>query len=254
MITALVGKPGSGKSYYAVSRVLAERERYKHVSILMDGVDIPGVRVLTIDDCAPIAEGGMMRRATNPRGWVTLGEGPALLVLDECQRIWGTQGGKISAELRPELCRYRGGKGQTLSQADREFFQQHRHYKVDVLIIAQSVGQITTQLALLVDRTIEVRPVWKKLTGGSRLGNTLSLRYREGADDEGRVVAREAVKVDQRVFAHYKSYDGDVQCGDAPALSSGYGRGLAAKAVLLAGALQISHRSSCSGRRRVDRP
>ena len=217
MITAIVGKPGSGKSYYAVSKVLADGAKYKHVSMLLDGVDIPGVRVLSIDDVAPIAPGGSMRQASDPRGWVRLGDGPALLVLDEAQRIWGTQ----------------GGKGQTLSQVHREFFQQHRHYSVDVVLIAQAVGQITTQLAVLVDRTIEVKPVLKKLLGGSRLGTTLSLRYREGADDEGRIVAREVVKVDQRVFAHYRSYDGD-QGGDAPALTSGYGRGMMGKVVLLA--------------------
>ena len=218
MITALVGKPGSGKSYYAVKRVLDSVERYKHVSMLMDGVDIAGVRVLTIDDVAPMDAGGMMRAAGNPRDWVTLGEGPALLVLDEVQRVWGTQ----------------GGKGQTLTQIHREFFQQHRHYGVDIIIIAQSVAQVTTQLAVLVDRTIEVRPVAKKLFGGTKLGRTLSLRYREGADDEGKIVAREMHRVDARVFAHYRSYDDAAMTGDAPALTSGYAGGLGRKMVLFA--------------------
>lgn len=213
MITAIVGKPGSGKSYYAVSRVLSERDRYKHVSILMDGVNgIPGARVLSIDDVAPLDPGGMMRRSTDPRGWVTIGKGPCLLVLDEVQRVWGTQ----------------GGKGQTLSQADREFFQQHRHYGLDVLLIAQSVGQITTQLALLVDRTLEIRPVGKKLFGGTGLGKVLSIRVREGADDEGRVVARMAAKVDPLVFGHYSSYDDGVD-GEAPAAVGAYAGGLAVK-------------------------
>lgn len=216
LITAIVGKPGSGKSYYACSRVLQDAPRYKHVSILMDGVQgIPGVRVLSIDDVAPLDQGGMMRRASDPRGWVTTGEGSALLVLDEVQRIWGTQ----------------GGKGQTLSQADREFFQMHRHLGLDVIVIAQGIAQITTQLAVLVDRTIAVKPPAKKMFGGTRLGRVLSLTMREGADDQGPVVQRQMVRVRQEVFAHYRSFEEGVE-GEATPLMSGYAATLGSKGLL----------------------
>ena len=215
MITAIVGKPGNGKSYYACSRVLADAARYAHVSILMDGVQgIPGVRVLSIDDVAPLDPGGMMRRASNPRGWVETGGGSSLLVLDEVQRIWGTQ----------------GGKGQTLSQNDREFFQMHRHLGLDVIVIAQSVAQITTQLAVLVDRTISVKPPGKKFFGGTKLGRVLSLTTREGASDDGPVVSRQMVKVRPEVFAHYRSFQDGIE-GEAAPLMSGYG-GMATGKVL----------------------
>lgn len=213
MITAIVGKPGSGKSYYACSRVLADAARYRHVSVLMDGVQgIPGVRVLSIDEVAPVAESGMMRRASDPRGWVDTGGGSSLLVLDEVQRIWGTQ----------------GGKGQTLSQADREFFQMHRHLGLDVIVIAQGVAQITTQLAVLVDRTIAVKPVGKKFWGGTGLGRVLSLSVREGAADEGAVVQRQMVRVRPEVFAHYRSFEEGI-AGESTPLMSGYAGALGSR-------------------------
>lgn len=152
MITLITGTPGAGKTLYTISQLLPE---FKDRKIFIDG--IPD---LLIDH--ELASGEVNKW----KSWLPSG---AVLVVDECQRIWRTRG--------------------TGSQVPEGVaaMETHRHTGNDIVLITQHPNLLDANVRRLVGRHLHVRRLfgwnraivyeWDSATDPSKVGNAVKRSF-----------------------------------------------------------------------------
>ena len=129
MITLITGTPGAGKTLYTVACVLPS---FKDRTLYVDG--IPD---LLIDHEQPLGE------VDDWKNWLPAG---AVLVVDECQRIWRPRGS--GSKVPPGVAA----------------METHRHTGNDIVLITQHPNLLDPNVRRLVGRHIHIR----RLFGWSR--------------------------------------------------------------------------------------
>jgi zona occludens toxin len=131
-MTLVTGKPGAGKTLWALGEVLAAVRAGRAVFCNVDGLD-PSVGALPVGDSGdPVADA---------RAWETLPDG-ALIVLDECQRAFPPRNSMAAVPA------YISG------------FETHRHRALDFVLITQGPRLIDRHLHDLIDRHVHLFRVW----------------------------------------------------------------------------------------------
>lgn len=173
MITLITGTPGSGKTLYAVSRIIKEINDNPDRPIY---TDIKGLRIDGVQDA--------------PDDWRTTPEG-SLIVYDECQ-------------YRDMFKRERG---RTRYEAILDL-TTHRHTGRDIWLITQSPTFLHTDVLAVVGEHIHVdRPM------GAKLANLYKWRQAEtkpqGRTVKEKAENRSLFKYDKTLFDYYDSVDVD---------------------------------------------
>lgn len=127
MITLITGTPGSGKTLFAVSQLLAGE--YKTRRLLVSGIDSLTLPHELLDD-------------DGVRRWPELVQSGDVVVIDEVQRLWRPRaaGAKVPDDI---------GKLET-----------HRHFGVDFVLITQHPMLLDQNVRRLVGRHIHVRRIF----------------------------------------------------------------------------------------------
>jgi zona occludens toxin len=131
-ITLVTGKPGAGKTLWALGEVLAAVRAGRVVFCNVDGLD-PSVGALPVGDSGDAV--------ADARAWETLPDG-ALIVLDECQRAFPPRNSMAAVPA------YISG------------FETHRHRALDFVLITQGPRLIDRHLHDLIDRHVHLFRVW----------------------------------------------------------------------------------------------
>lgn len=182
MITLLEGTPGSGKSYHAIAEyVLPWVRAGRRLYVAIDGFHLD--RLAAFEG---LEQTDLERQITL---WNTSEAIPSLLpsvapgsavVLDEAQTIFRAKEKQPGDVLR--------------------WLETHRHFGVDVLLLAQDFRQMTSGVTRLVEVTIKFRRM-------ERFG--LRRRYQafvRGNPEETEVIRQFLGKYDARVYSYYSSY------------------------------------------------
>lgn len=166
MITLITGTPGSGKTLYAVSMLLAKE--YAGRPLYVDGIP-----ELTIEH----------EPAQDPEKWhewIPHGK-DAVLVIDECQRVWRPR--HYGKEVPPGVAA----------------METHRHLGVDIVLITQHPNLLDSNVRRLVGRHIHVRRLWG-------MGRTLTYEWDGASDPQRTSTAISTPwKYPKKAFTWYKS-------------------------------------------------
>lgn len=187
MLRIVTGKPGSGKSYYAISRITSEHCIYDHIAaqydlkprihlcLSLDGVRIDHVR---FDDL--VRQHGLAQ-VVNVDYWKPIAEryDRIVLVIDEAQRYFPS-----NARDLPNSVFY--------------FFEYHRHLGIDLYLLTQHASSLHRRVLNICEQYIEAAP--PSLRGLGKL-----FRYRTVDVTTGAVISRSVLKADPRVFRAYQS-------------------------------------------------
>ncbi|MDH5725742.1 MAG: zonular occludens toxin domain-containing protein [Nitrospira sp.] len=182
MITLLEGTPGSGKSYYAVADYLLPWLRAgRRIYVAVDGFYLD---------------------------WLALFEGRALPDLQQQVTLW-TDRTRIpslllSIEPGSAVCL---DEAQTIFRAKEKvpgeilrWLETHRHYGVDLLLMAQDYRQLTSGVTRLVESTIKFRRM-------ERFGMRRRFQgFVRGNPEETEVIRTLIGRYEPKIYAYYSSY------------------------------------------------
>jgi zona occludens toxin len=182
MITLLEGTPGSGKSYYAVADyVLPWLRAGRRLYVAVDGFYLDR---LALFEGRPLPELQQQVTLWHDRSLI-----PSLLpniepgsavCLDEAQTIF-----RAKEKVPGEILRW---------------LETHRHYGVDLLLMAQDYRQLTSGVTRLVESTIKFRRMerfgWRRRFQGFVRGNP----------EETDVIRTLIGRYDPKIYAYYSSY------------------------------------------------
>ncbi|MDR4469883.1 MAG: zonular occludens toxin domain-containing protein [Nitrospira sp.] len=182
MITLLEGTPGSGKSYYAVADYLLPWLRAgRRLYIAVDGFYLDR---LALFEGRPLPE--LQKQVTL---WTERTAIPSLLLsiepgsavcLDEAQTIF-----RAREKVPGEILRW---------------LETHRHYGVDLLLMAQDYRQLTSGVTRLVESTIKFRRM-------ERFGMRRRFQgFVRGNPEETEVIRTLIGRYDPTIHAYYSSY------------------------------------------------
>lgn len=182
MITLLEGTPGSGKSYYAVADYLLPWLRAgRRLYVAVDGFYLDR---LALFEGRPLPD--LHKQVTL---WTDRNAIPSLLLtiepgsavcLDEAQTIF-----RAKEKVPSEVLRW---------------LETHRHYGVDLLLMAQDYRQLTSGVTRLVESTIKFRRM-------ERFGMTRRFQgFVRGNPEETEVIRTLLGKYDPTIYAYYSSY------------------------------------------------
>jgi len=182
MITLLEGTPGSGKSYYAVADYLLPWLRAgRRLYVAVDGFYLDR---LALFEGRPLSE--LQQQVTL---WYDRSLIPALLpsiepgsavCLDEAQTIF-----RAKEKVPGEILRW---------------LETHRHYGVDLLLMAQDYRQLTSGVTRLVESTIKFRRM-------ERFGMRRRFQgFVRGNPEETDVIRTLIGRYDPTIYAYYSSY------------------------------------------------
>lgn len=206
MFAAYVGKPGGGKSYDAVRKILSNLRAKRVVATNIDGMNDPKCQeamkqlcflddyefsqlfiFLSKDDVTNFWKPRTINAGTDMEYEKPLVPPGSLVVLDEVHkwincREWNTEKNKEFAEWGAE----------------------HRHDGYDVILITQDITKLDKQVRSLVEFTYFYRKI-------NFFGNLVKKRYLkysyDGDDHEGKSsVAPKSYSYDSRYFRCYRSY------------------------------------------------
>ncbi|UVT22050.1 MAG: hypothetical protein H8K03_09245 [Nitrospira sp.] len=182
MITLLEGTPGSGKSYYAVADYLLPWLRAgRRLYVAVDGFYLDR---LALFEGRPLSDLQnqitlWQDRAQIPSLLPTVEPGSAIC-LDEAQTIF-----RAKEKIPGEILRW---------------LETHRHYGVDVLLMAQDYRQLTSSVTRLVESTIKFRRM-------ERFGMTRRFQgFVRGNPEETEVIRTLIGRYDPKIYAYYSSY------------------------------------------------
>jgi zona occludens toxin len=174
-ITLVTGKPGAGKTLWALGEVLAAVRAGRVVFCNVDGLD-PSVGALPVGDSGDAV--------ADARAWETLPDG-ALIVLDECQRAFPPRNSMAAVPA------YISG------------FETHRHRALDFVLITQGPRLIDRHLHDLIDRHVHLFRVWgMRRAVVSELGG---VNLSPDPVQDRRSARRKVVSQDKRLFGLYDS-------------------------------------------------
>jgi len=182
MITLLEGTPGSGKSYYAVADYLLPWLRAgRRLYVAVDGFYLDR---LALFEGQPLSELQQQVTLWHDRSLI-----PALLpsiepgsavCLDEAQTIF-----RAKEKVPGEILRW---------------LETHRHYGVDLLLMAQDYRQLTSGVTRLVESTIKFRRM-------ERFGMRRRFQgFVRGNPEETDVIRTLIGRYDPKIYAYYSSY------------------------------------------------
>lgn len=182
MITLLEGTPGSGKSYYAVADYLLPWLRAgRRIYVAVDGFYLDR---LALFEGRPLAE--LQNQVTL---WTDRNSIPSLLLsiepgsavcLDEAQTIF-----RAREKVPGDILRW---------------LETHRHYGVDLLLMAQDYRQLTSGVTRLVESTIKFRRM-------ERFGMRKRFQgFVRGNPEETEVIRTLIGRYDPKIYAYYSSY------------------------------------------------
>lgn len=186
MLRILTGKPGSGKSYYAVHSLLKDctydpvYRLYEVPPGMLLMVSLEGLRANAFDIEDWIKKDGIEKVFSVPV-WqeITKQYGKIKIVIDEAQRYF------------PSFDR-------TLPNSVWYFFEYHRHLGIDLTLITQDVTSLHRRILNIAEVYIEATPstlrVVKKI-----------FRYATRDVTTNMILGHEHIKTDQRIFGAYKS-------------------------------------------------
>jgi hypothetical protein len=182
MITLLEGTPGSGKSYYAVADYLLPWLRAgRRLYVAVDGFYL---------DRLALFEGRSLPELQNQVTlWTDRTAIPSLLLsiepgsavcLDEAQTIF-----RAKEKVPGEILRW---------------LETHRHYGVDLLLMAQDYRQLTSGVTRLVESTIKFRRM-------ERFGMRRRFQgFVRGNPEETEVIRTLIGRYEPKIYAYYSSY------------------------------------------------
>ena len=182
MITLLEGTPGSGKSYYAVAEYLLPWLRAgRRLYVAVDGFYLDR---LALFEGRPLPE--LQKQITL---WTDRTAIPSLLLsiepgsavcLDEAQTIF-----RAREKVPGDILRW---------------LETHRHYGVDLLLMAQDYRQLTSGVTRLVESTIKFRRM-------ERFGMRRRFQgFVRGNPEETDVIRTLIGHYDPTIYAYYSSY------------------------------------------------
>jgi zona occludens toxin len=182
MITLLEGTPGSGKSYYAVADYLLPWLRAgRRLYVAVDGFYLDR---LALFEGRPLPE--LQKQITL---WTDRHAIPSLLLsiepgsavcLDEAQTIF-----RAKEKVPGEILRW---------------LETHRHYGVDLLLMAQDYRQLTSGVTRLVESTIKFRRM-------ERFGMRKRFQgFVRGNPEETDVIRTLIGRYEPKIYAYYSSY------------------------------------------------
>jgi zona occludens toxin len=182
MITLLEGTPGSGKSYYAVAEYLLPWLRAgRRLYVAVDG--------FYLDRLALFEGRALQELQQQVTPWTDRHAIPSLLLsiepgsavcLDEAQTIF-----RAREKVPGEILRW---------------LETHRHYGVDLLLMAQDYRQLTSGVTRLVESTIKFRRM-------ERFGMRRRFQgFVRGNPEETEVIRTLIGRYDPNIYAYYSSY------------------------------------------------
>ena len=146
-ITAYVGLPGHGKSYGVVENVIvpacqALRTVFTNIPCNVEAFQERfGIAPVHFD---------VQDIIDNPDWWTTVFEPGAIIVIDECWRLWPA-----------------GMNANRLRESDKSFFAEHRHmvgdsgHSTEIVLVTQDLSQIASFMRNLVETTFRVTKLSK---------------------------------------------------------------------------------------------
>jgi hypothetical protein len=191
MLRLVTGKPGSGKSYYAVSYLTKQYCEFDHISnewvlkpdyLVISNIDNLRVdhwnlqkliddkgleNIFSVDFVEPLAK--QYKRI--------------IFIVDECQRYFPA---KLETKL-PNSVWF--------------FFEYHRHYGIDLILCSQHASSVSRRIVNIAETYIEAAPQTL------RLGSYF--RYSLVDVTTGDKLSRSVIKPDPRVYLAYRSANVD---------------------------------------------
>lgn len=196
MITALVGTPGSGKSYDAVQIIIDNLKKGRIVYTNIEGMEdrkcYEALKVVAgLDDYEMSERFHCLTNAQVMEFWKHI-KNKSMVVIDECHKNFNARNWQSVANNECTL-----------------WASTHRHSGHDVLLITQSIEKMDKQLRDLIEWTY----LYKKNNFMGKWAQNMYLRYAymEG-DTNGKPLKCEKRFYKPEVFACYKSYvSGDIK-------------------------------------------
>jgi len=146
-VTAYTGLPGHGKSYGVVENVIIPACKSHRLLY----TNIPCNTELFLDryGMAPV-QFDSQEIIDNENWWSDVFEAGAIIVIDECWRIWPA-----------------GTNANRLRQTDKTFFAEHRHvvgddgHSTEIVLVTQDLSQLASFMRNLVETTFRVSKLAK---------------------------------------------------------------------------------------------
>lgn len=179
-INLLTGVPGSGKTYYIVSKALSFIKQ--EIPVLLDMQcelhpplsDSPYVFPFEVSLATFNNDG--MKSVLEPIQQQYPGK-PIILIIDECQRYF-------PPKFNNEAVKY--------------FFDTHRHFGLDIILATQDKTKLSKEIFVLAES--EIRAVSPKV----RMFNYFSYRHLIGGIEQ----SKERLPIDKKIFAMYSTISG----------------------------------------------
>ncbi len=182
MITLFEGVPGAGKSFFLVKdRLLKAVKSGRRVYVRLEGFYLDRLSELGGYDPDQLSEQvTLLQGEEQIHRLHDLVEPGSLVVVDEAQNYF-----RGMTKLDPKLLRW---------------LEAHRHYGVDVILLCQSWGQLTSAVTRLVEATFKFKRLWA-------LGlNRFMIEIRGNPVDEEIIRKAGPYRYDAATYAFYDSY------------------------------------------------
>ncbi len=182
MLTLFEGVPGAGKSFFLVKdRLLKAVKSGRRVYVRLEGFYLDRLSELGGYDPGQLAaQVTLLQGEDQIYHLQDIVEPGSLVVVDEAQNFF-----RGMTKLDPKLLRW---------------LEAHRHYGVDVIILCQSWGQLTSAVTRLVEATYKFKRLWA-------LGlNRFMIEIRGNPADEEVIRKAGPYRYDAATYAFYDSY------------------------------------------------
>lgn len=182
MIELYEGVPGSGKSYHAISeKVLPWVRQGRRLSIYVDGIYLDRLALFTGIPLSQLQQQiTVWKDATEVLSAFQHVEPGSAVVIDEAQTVF-----RAMQKVEPSLLRW---------------LETHRHYGVDILLMAQDFRQMSQGVTRLVEATVKFRKL--SFVG---LSNKYQGKVRGNPEDQELIRAFVGT-YSPSVYAYYSSY------------------------------------------------
>jgi zona occludens toxin (predicted ATPase) len=182
MIELYEGVPGSGKSYHAISeKFLPWVRQGRRLSIYVDGIYLDRLALFTGMPLSQLQQQiTVWKDATEVLSTFQHVEPGSAVIIDEAQTVF-----RAMQKVEPSLLRW---------------LETHRHYGVDILLMAQDYRQMSQGVTRLVEATVKFRKL--SFVG---LSNKYQGKVRGNPEDTEMIRAFVGTYVSS-VYAYYSSY------------------------------------------------
>jgi len=198
MLKIITGKPGSGKSYYAIKQLLKECE-YDPIARVWDKKNDVQL-ICSIDGCK-FNHKNFDRLVAGDDGNTETGKYNAQKLaqffdVDKWEAI--TKDYKKTIVVIDEAQRYFPSHARDIPNSVFFWFEYHRHFGIDIILLTQHAWSLHRRLLNLVETYIEAQPATMRLSQ-----SLFKYRLRDTTSND--IVGTEILKTEQIVFDAYKS-------------------------------------------------